>query len=102
MNPWPAIYRVACIACLVLLCVGGVCAFLPKCNQLRELQRRKAQVAEENRHTAALARELREKEERFHTDPAFVERVAKETGMIKPEEVVFKFTDDRQTAAPHR
>ena len=98
MNTWRAIYRFSWIALIVLVAISLVCEFLPKCHHLRELQRRKAELQAETHRTAAQTRELWEKEKRFNSDPAFVERVAKENGLIKPDEVVFRFTNEQAHA----
>ena len=37
--------------------------------------------------------QLLEKQKRFGSDRAFVERIARESGRIKPDETVFKFTN---------
>jgi cell division protein FtsB len=101
MNLWRAIYRFSWIALVVLIAISLVCAFLPKCHQLRELQRQKAQLEAENRQAAAQTQELQAKEGRFRSDAAFVERVAKENGMLKPDEIVFRFTNEQaQSRAP--
>lgn len=98
MNVWVIIYRFAWIVLIILFGIGLVCVFLPKYNSLCELQRRKAELQEQNRQTAALTTEFQLKQERFRTDAAFVERVARETGMVKPDEIVFHFSNDQATA----
>lgn len=79
---------------MVLVIIGLVCVFLPKCHGLRELQRKKAVLQEENRDIDQATKDLRVKRERFKSDPAFVERVARETGMVRTDEVVFQFTSN--------
>jgi cell division protein FtsB len=68
--------------------------FVPRCNRLNALQRRKAALESKNRALEMETRELRTKQERFLTDPGFVEHTARETGMVKPGETVFRFTND--------
>lgn len=79
---------------IALFAVTLICVFLPKCHSLRELQRKKAVLQKENRETEAQIRELKLKQERFSSDPSFVERTARETGMVKPDESVVKFTNE--------
>ena len=98
MNTWGTIYRSAWAVLFVLFAIGLVCIFLPKCHHLRQLQQRKTELQAENRETKALTRALQAKQERFSTDPAYVERVARKTGMVKPDEIVFQYTN--QTARP--
>jgi cell division protein FtsB len=78
---------------IVLSVVGGTCVFLPQCNRLRELQKKRVDFRQKTRRTEMLTRELRLKQERFDSDPAFVVRTARETGMIMPDETVFKLTN---------
>lgn len=99
MNIWVAIYRSAWGVLAVLLIIGLVCIFLPKCNHLRQLQLRKGELQAENRELEAMTRDLQAKQERFGRDPAFVERIARETGMVKQGEVVFQFTNPAETEA---
>ncbi len=75
----------------ILFTIGLICIFLPRCHHLRQLQLRKAELQAENRETEAMTRALQDKQKRFSTDPAYVERVARETGMVKPDEVVFQY-----------
>jgi len=94
LNYWVIIYRFAWGVLLVLVTIGLLGVFMPKCNRLKELQRRKAALLEENRRTDTRTKELRLKEERFASDAKFVERTARETGMVKPDETVFKFSEE--------
>ena len=98
MNYWVAIYRFAWLMLAVLLVIGLTCVFVPKCNELRQLQKRKAAIEQENRATDSLTRELRQKQERFKNEPAYVERVAHDMGMVKENEIVFKFTNSNAQA----
>jgi len=95
INYWVVVYRLAWGLLVVLFGVGLVCAFLPKCHRVRELQRRKAVLQQENRRIETVTRDLAMKQERFRTDPAFVERTAREEGMAKPHETVFRFTNEQ-------
>jgi cell division protein FtsB len=81
------------VVLFILFTIGLICIFLPRCHHLRQLQQRKAELQAENRETEAMTRALQAKQKRFSTDPAYVERVARETGMVKPDEVVFQYTD---------
>jgi cell division protein FtsB len=93
MNYWVAIYRFALVMAIVLCVVGGACIFVPKVQSYRELQARKAALARENAGTEARLKELERRQARFENDPAFVERVAREHGMAKPGETVYRVTN---------
>ena len=94
MNYWVVIYRFAWLVLVVLIVIGLVCIFVPKFHQLDELQRTRAELRDDVQRTEERTRDLKIRQERFSSDPAYVERVAKEAGLIKPDEVVFKFTND--------
>ncbi len=100
MNIWVVIYRVSCAALGVLLVIGILSMFSPQYKQYRENERR----AEELEYGIALEEEmlktLRRKQERFRSDPRFVEQIAREIGLAKPGETIFKFMDDPETSSP--
>ncbi len=102
MNGWTTVYRSAWVVLFILFTIGLVCIFLPRCHHLRQLQQRKTELQAENRETEAMTRALQEKQKRFSTDPAYVERVARETGMVKPDEVVFQYTNATDRPQPRR
>jgi cell division protein FtsB len=67
--------------------------FTPKVRAVSEHQRKKAALIAENRALEDAVRDRRTKRERFASDPEFVERTAHEAGLVKSDEVVFKFTN---------
>jgi len=96
MNLWLTIYRLACAAFAVILIVVVVALFLPKVRQARERARRVAVIEEENRAKEELTKQLRQQQERFMSDPKYVERVAREElGKAKPGETIFRFTEKK-------
>jgi cell division protein FtsB len=97
MNPWEVIYRVAWVLLIILCVVGIVCIFLPKCRNYHEQQERKARLEEENRGIEAATRDIQMRQERFQRDKAFVERTAREQGMAKPGETVFRVAGEGAT-----
>lgn len=94
MNVWTVIYRVAVVLFLVLMVAVALLFFLPRCRDLRDMNRRIAALQQETRDMEARIKELRQNQERFMTDPAFVEFVARGAGFAKPGEKVFKLTND--------
>jgi cell division protein FtsB len=96
---WRIIYRVALVLLAMVVPVGIACFFLPKCDRLRVLQSQKTVLEDENQRIEALTRELRAKQERFATDTNFVERTAREVGMAKSNEIVFRFTTPSASVA---
>ncbi len=91
MSYWVLLYRIAWVVVVVAVVVGVVCIFLPKATSFQELQKRKLALQESNARLEARAQQLDENEHRFRTDPEFVERVAREQGMAKPGETIYRF-----------
>ena len=59
------------------------------------MQKDKNELQKENQRLETEIANLRTKQERFTSDPAFVERTAKEMGMIRTNEIVFKFDEPK-------
>ncbi len=93
MSTWRLIYRFSWALLGVLVIIGLLCVFTPKCRSLSRLQTTRNTLQEQNEAKEEEIKDLKIKQERFTTEPAFVERTARESGMVKPDEVVYKFTD---------
>jgi cell division protein FtsB len=98
MNYWVFVYRFAWFVLVILCAIGLTCIFLPKCQTYQELQGKKAVLEEENRQIEANIKRAQTQQELLQRDRAFVERTAREQGMAKPGETVFRVT--REPAAP--
>jgi cell division protein FtsB len=98
MNYWVLIYRFAWGILLLLLVLGILFVFLPQCNRLRTLEQKREALETENRELDAMSRNLRDKQQQFDTNPAFVVRTARESGMIMPHETVYKITNSEARA----
>jgi cell division protein FtsB len=94
MNYWVAICRFAWALLAVLCVVGFFCFFVPKYKRIRDLHEQNLQVEEQNRALEERIRTLRINREKFASDPSFVERSAREMGMVKPDETIFKFVSN--------
>ncbi len=70
-----------------------VCLFVPKWEEYKQLQAKQHSLSVENANKVELTKQLKTKQERFSTEPAFVERTAREAGMVTKDEVVYKFKD---------
>lgn len=95
MNVWSIIYRFSWGLLAVLIAIGFILIFTPKTRKLAQLQGVKAQIEEQNAQKAEQIKELKTRQERFNSDPEFVEHTAREAGMIMPDETVYKFTTDQ-------
>lgn len=99
MNNWLQIYKWAIRLLIILTITGMVFLFLPKFRNIRELQRRKSTLETENKNIEHQTKELRLMREKFKTDPDFIERVARDSGRVKPDEIIFKFSDSKDIEA---
>lgn len=91
MNPWNFIGKVAVVIIIILGLTGMLLFFLPKLRESHQLHRTKASLEENNARMETQIRLLESKCKRFNYDKEFVERTARELGMVKPDETVYKF-----------
>ncbi len=94
MNYWTLIYRFAWVMLAVLVITGAGFIFLPRYQEYKELQRREAVLLERIRQKEDTLQSLRIKQERFRSDPEFVERIAHDIGMARPNEVIYRYSDE--------
>lgn len=91
MNFWVLVYRLAWMVVVASGVVAVVCVFLPKTHNYQTLQHRKEALEQNNAAMEARIRQFEQNQKRFRTDPEFVERSAREQGMAKPGETIFRF-----------
>lgn len=84
----------------MLIVVGLFLSFLPKTRKIAFLQSIKQQIETRNAAKADQIKELQIKQERFISDPEFVEHTAREAGLVTRDEVVFKFTNELGNIQP--
>lgn len=102
MRFWLIVYRIASAAFVVILIMGIVNFFLPKIRQNRERQKKAVALEEQNRLKEDMVKQLQKQQERFLSDPKYVERIAREKlGKAKPGETIFRF-NNRSTNAVHQ
>ncbi len=91
---WLLITRMFWVMLLGGCVVGCVFLFAPKVEQYNELNRRLRDMQASNRELKAAVQRLELRQQRFSADPAFVERTARELGMAKSGEVIYKYFAD--------
>lgn len=94
MSTWNVISRMLWFALGTLVLIGMGFMFVPLIQQDQEYQRREDQLRQEIQARHERIRELQLKQERFESDPAFLERVAHEFGLARPGETLFRFIDE--------
>ncbi len=102
MAVMPKVYGYG-LALLCVLALGVLfCIFQPKMAELRALREKKAAIEAENRQLEEAIRELQNRQARFLTDSGAVERTAHEANMVRPDEVVFRFSTGTTSSAEGR
>jgi len=82
------------VAVIILLSVGvGYFVFLPKYTQWHALEKRRDVLSREIALKEAEIRSLKSRQQRFKTDPDFVEVVARQSKRIRPNEILFVFEE---------
>jgi cell division protein FtsB len=94
MNYPKQLFWIVCGPLVLFFLIGGIAVFLPKCQQFQALQRVKDAQAEQIKALHEAIRVQESKCLQFDCDKGFVERTAREGGLVKPGETVFKFTPD--------
>ena len=93
MKFWLTLYRIASIAFVAVVIIAVISAFLPKIRQNQERQRKITAIEEENRRKEEAVNTLRKQQDRFVTDPKYVERLAREElGKAKSGEIIYRFS----------
>lgn len=100
MNFWVLVYRFAWMIVIASCVVAIVCVFLPKTHNYQTLQQRKEGLEQGNAQMESRVHQLQKKQKRFQSDPAFVERVAREQGMAMPGETIFRYPPVNTNISP--
>lgn len=99
MSIWTAIYRIAVIMAFGLLGVAAALGILPKWRSMQDYRRRKEDLERQIALEEELTKLLRQKQERFRTDPRFVERIARDLGLARSNEVLYRIVREPTSAA---
>ena len=94
MSFWVFIYRIAWVLLVVLITIGIFSLFYPQYRQYRGYKDRQTELREQIRHENELIQTLKSKQHKFEHDPEYVEHIAHEMGLAKPNETIFKFVED--------
>jgi cell division protein FtsB len=93
-NCWTTIYRVSYGILGGLALIGAVCMFTPKGSEYSNVLTDKRNIEREIAAKKQDIKRLQIRQDRFTSEASFVERTARECGMIKRGEIVYKFTPD--------
>ncbi len=88
---WLVLTRIFWLILLGGVIIGFAALFTPKYAQYSELNQRVRTMQESNSELETAIRRLESYQQRFASDRSFVERTARELGMAKPDEIVYKY-----------
>jgi cell division protein FtsB len=88
------ITRTTVITALVLVLASGLFIITPKVAQMRRLEGQRSELLRKIDHKNSEIKLLKEKQQRFKTDPEFVEHIARQNKRVRPGELVFVFDPD--------
>ena len=80
---------------VVMIAIGLL--FVPQWKKHKDLHDRLEDQQAKRANYEAQLQDYRVRQERFQTEPAYVEQVAYEIGMVKSDQIIFKFYDDQDT-----
>lgn len=79
---------------LVIVVTGGVIVLPPKIAQMNRLEKQRNELMRKVEHKSREIEVLKNRQQRFASDPEFVEWVARQNKRVKPNELVFIFDTD--------
>jgi cell division protein FtsB len=94
---WNLINRFVLMAVVAMAAVGIVLAFTPKVKQMQTYQTTRDTLQQRIEVTVTAEKGLKEKQQRFRTDPTYVEKVAHEVGYASKGEMIFHFPEETGT-----
>lgn len=89
------ITRTTLIIAFVLVVTAGLVTIPPKVAQLRGMERQRNELLRRIDHKNVEIKVLKEKQQRFKSDPEFVEHIARQNKRIRAGELVFVFDADK-------
>lgn len=93
---WNLINRIVLIAIAAMAVVGVVLAFAPKVRQVQSYQGTRDILQQRIEIAVSSEKELKDKQQRFQTDPVYVERVAHAVGYARKGEIIYHFPEENE------
>jgi hypothetical protein len=91
---WNLINRIVLAGIGVMAVAGIVLAFAPKVKQMQAYQETRDSLQQRIEIAVASEKELKDKQQRFLTDPVYVERVAHAVGYAHRDETIYHFPEE--------
>lgn len=94
------LYNMAWAIIVILCLIGTALVVAPQLSRQGRLHEEKLAHEKESLELDENIADLRSRQSKFHSDRSFVERTAREMGMVRPDEVVLKPPPDETTTTP--
>lgn len=88
------ITRTTVVTALVFVAAASLFILPPKVAQMRRLESQRTELLRKIDHKNSEIKLLKEKQQRFKTEPEFVEHIARQSKRVRPGELVFVFDAD--------
>ena len=88
------ITKTTLVVAFVLVVTAGVVMITPKFSQMRGLERERNELLRRIDHKNYEIKVLKDKQQRFKTEPEFVEHIARQNKRVRPGELVFVFESE--------
>ena len=88
------ITRTTLITAFLCVMTAALVIIPPKLEQLRRLEQQRNDMLRRIDHKNNEIKVLKEKQQRFKTEPEFVEHIARQNKRVRPGELVFVFESD--------
>jgi Tfp pilus assembly protein PilO len=83
------ITRVALLVAFAIVIAGGVVIFPPKFQSMKHLEEQRNEIKRKIAYKEKEIETLKLRQQRFSTDPEFVELIARQNKRIRPNEIIF-------------
>ena len=88
------ITKTTLVVAFVLVVTAGVVMITPKFSQMRGLESGRNELLRRIDHKNYEIKVLKDKQQRFKTEPEFVEHIARQNKRVRPGELVFVFESE--------
>ena len=93
---WDMFIKIMIVTILIMVIIGIGLAFTPKVKQMHLYQQTRDRLQQRIDETVAAEKKSKNKQQRFLTDSAYVEKVAHEVGYAHKDELIFHFPDTNE------
>ena len=100
-NLWSIVFHISLGVVIVVSAIGVLYIFVPEYSRMTELQRKKEVLQAKNAGIESRIHDFQTRQNRFRSDPRFVERLVREQfGMVRENELIYKVIHDSPEIGP--